>query len=464
MTSYRHWTQYDMFYRRREMEMVAGWITAVHSGSIVGLAGSGKSNLLGFLGHRPDALNVYLPETSRQVLAVPVDVNQMPDARLVTFFRVILRSFYEIRHRLPESSQWMVNQIYQTHKAVQDVFLVQSALRDLLLELQAQQWQVVLIMDRFDDFCHVATPAMTNTLRNLRDSFKSDLIYLAGMRRDPRYLPNPSALGELYELLDTRVCWVGCMEKEDVYRLIAEETVTAEFPPDEPTRERLLVLTGGYPALLKAACAWWLKTTSRPPLTDWQQVLLAQSAVKHRLQEIWTGLTEEEHLALTELDRTVQAAGTKPVKMNRANEAVLRGLETKGICCEAQEGWLFFGELFAGYVKTAVPNPRGRIHHDSKTGEIYQGHIPLSKLAPLEKNVLKFFLENPYTQHTKTDIILKTWPKEKHQKGVSDDSLFQVITVLRQTIEPSLANPCYIRGWRGHPEGGYQFFPEGYPG
>lgn len=464
MTSYRHWAQYDMFYRRREVEVVVGWITAVHTGSVVGLAGSGKSNLLGFLGHRPDVLQAYLPATARQILTVPVDLNHLTDTRLVTLFRVILRSFYEIRHTLPETLQLTVDHTYQTHKAVQDAFLVQSALRDLLQELQEQKWQVTVIMDRFDDFCHVATPAMTNTLRNLRDSFKGNLTYLAGMRRDPRYLPNPLALGELYELLDTRVCWVGCMEREDVCRLIAEETVTAESPPDEQTQERLLVLTGGYPALLKVVCAWWLKTTPRPMFADWQQILLTQSAVKHRLQEIWMGLTEEEHLALAELGKISEPTPPKLLKIHPGNQAVLYGLATKGICCETAAGWSFFGELFGGYVKTAVSHPRGRIHHDPTTGEIFQGHTPLAKLSPLEKNVLKFFLENPYTQHTKTDIILKTWPKEKHKKGVSDDSLFQVITVLRQTIEPSLATPCYIRGWRGHPEGGYQFFPEGYPG
>jgi hypothetical protein len=47
---------------------------------------------------------------------------------------------------------------------------------------------------------------------------------------------------------------------------------------------------------------------------------------------------------------------------------------------------------------------------------------------------------------------------------VTDDSLYQVIGGLRKKVEPNPASPCYIINWRGQPEGGYQFFPEGRPG
>ncbi|MEE8390037.1 MAG: hypothetical protein V3S14_04475, partial [Anaerolineae bacterium] len=62
------------------------------------------------------------------------------------------------------------------------------------------------------------------------------------------------------------------------------------------------------------------------------------------------------------------------------------------------------------------------------------------------------------------DLIGSTWPDELRQQGVTDDSLYQVIRELRKRIEPDPAKPCYIVTWRGRPEGGYQFFPEGRPG
>ena len=70
----------------------------------------------------------------------------------------------------------------------------------------------------------------------------------------------------------------------------------------------------------------------------------------------------------------------------------------------------------------------------------------------------------PRLRHTKTDLIVNTWPDELREKGVSDNALYQVIVVLRRKIEPNPATPRYLVTWRGKPEGGYQFFPEGKPG
>jgi len=86
----------------------------------------------------------------------------------------------------------------------------------------------------------------------------------------------------------------------------------------------------------------------------------------------------------------------------------------------------------------------------------------LADLAPLEHAVLSFFVTHPLVRHTKTDIIVNTWPDElRHRTGVTDDSLYQVIMALRKKIEPNPSKPCYLVNWRGTTEGGYQFFPAG---
>ena len=100
MASKRDWKAYPATYRAREIKQLAGWIQAGESGSIIGLPGAGKSNLLGFLSHRPDVLEQYLPNTQSKLVLVWVDLNNMPDSDLATFFRVVLRSFYEARTRL----------------------------------------------------------------------------------------------------------------------------------------------------------------------------------------------------------------------------------------------------------------------------------------------------------------------------------------------------------------------------
>jgi DNA-binding winged helix-turn-helix (wHTH) protein len=72
-------------------------------------------------------------------------------------------------------------------------------------------------------------------------------------------------------------------------------------------------------------------------------------------------------------------------------------------------------------------------------------------------------IEHPYDRHAKTDLIFQTWPDELRQHGVSDDALYQIIMEIRKQIEPNPSKPHYLMTWRGKPEGGYQFFPEGRP-
>jgi len=340
----------------------------------------------------------------------------------------------------------------------------------------------VLVLDRFDGFCQTATLQMLDTLRGLRDSFKDTLCYIVGTRQEMVYLFDPAALGEMYEILDTHVCWVGPMNESDARQLIAEETHIAPSPPDEAEVSRLLTLTGGYPALLKAACHWWLATPDKPAASEWVDALLAERSIQSRLEEIWDGLTQEERQALSEVQKwqtraAAMAAGEK-ARDGKAQKALdnatlliekhhrhaLTRLRAKGLCWRTDTGWRIFADLFATYVANAEGRGSGKIWLDEKTDELYQGQTLLEGLTDLERAVLHFLVRHPRMRHAKTDLIVNTWPDELRRQGVSDDSLYQVISELRKKIEPNPARPCYIITWRGRPEGGYQFFSEGRPG
>ena len=57
MASKRDWESYSSTFCAGEMEILAGWIKSGQSGSVIGLPGTGKSNLLRFLCHRPDVVS-----------------------------------------------------------------------------------------------------------------------------------------------------------------------------------------------------------------------------------------------------------------------------------------------------------------------------------------------------------------------------------------------------------------------
>lgn len=459
LLSGRDWAHYSSNYRAKEVAILADWIREGKSGTVVGLTGTGKSNFLGFICHRPDAIQPYLEFQISPVLLVPVDLNNLVDDTLATFYRSILRSFYYMRSHFPEMLQKVITTSYQENKSACDPFLPQSGLYELLFECHAQQVRIILVIDRFDEFCQIATLAMTNTLRGLRDSFKGLLSFIMGMRQEAIYMSDPSSLGELYEILDTRVCWVGPMSKLDARQLIDQETFLVPNSPKATDIDVLMTLTGNYPALLKAACSWWSETKNRPAYSEWGAELFEQPAIQYRLQEIWSGLSQEEGFVLAEL----QKSQSNRANFNKGYEHLLYRLEVKGICEESEAGWHIVSELFATYITTMIGRSLGKIWIDDETDEIYQGQQSVKNLTPLEREVLRFFIKRSRVRHPKTEIIINAWPDEMRRNGVTDDSLYQVISGLRKKIEPKPTEPCYIISWRGWPESGYQFFPEGRP-
>jgi hypothetical protein len=323
---------------------------------------------------------------------------------------------------------------------------------------------------------------MINTLRGLRDTFKDTLCYIAGMRQEVAYLPNPTILGEMYELLDSHICWVSAMDETDARHLITRAVRKAEPLPTETEVSAMLNLSGGFPALLKGICHWWLTVSERPATNKWAELLLAENSIRYRLTKIWNGLTQEEQLALSELQKLetrISETGTETNSVNPANATnlekgfkslakqhhhPLNRLDAKGLCLSAKIGWRIKGDLLSMYVANVEGRGRGKIWLDEKTDILYQGQTILEGLTPLERSVLRFFVKHSRIGHAKTDLILEVWPEElRRDVGVSDDSLYQLISGLRTKIEPNRAKPCYIITWRGKLENGYQFFPEGRP-
>lgn len=474
MAATRSWKTYDDGYRAREIKLLANWILAGESGTVVGLPGCGRSNLLGFFCYRPEIVRKNLPERAQSFAVVPVELNDLLVNEFSTFYRIILRAFDRVADHFPSELQTSVTALYEQHQDEQDFFVSQSAVYDVLSLCQEHQVQVVLVLNRFEDFCDNATLQMINALRALRDNFKDTLCYIVGMPQQVTYLPDPNSLGNMYEILDSRICWVGAMEESDARQLVTQETYAAAISPTDEEIAKFLDLTGHFPALLKAVCQWWL-TEQKPPNTEeWLETLFIQPAIQHRLAKIWHALSQEEQLTLSDVYKFHLRADTKNLKaksfrdilkdFNKQHHQVLSQLETKGLCKSVNQIWHVSGGLIAKYVAEIGGQSRGRIWK-SENDELCQGTKQLEDLAPLEYNVLDFFVKYPYKRHTKDDIIFNCWPADvENYDGVGDHALFQLIRQLRLKIEPNPGDPCYIINWRGKPQGGYQFIPEGRPG
>lgn len=473
MAKNKAWEAYPPSYRADEMKTIAGWIVAGESGSVVGLSGCGRSNLLGFLSHRPDVLQSYLPEKAMAVAVIPVDIYNLPANDLSSLYRTILHAFYWVRDRFDANLQQTITTLYVENRAQQDPFLPQRALYDLLQEFQSRQTQVVLILNRFDRFCQTATPQMLNTMRGLRDSFKDTLCYIVGMLQDVMYLPDPTVLGDMYELLDSHVCWVGAMTKADARLMLERVLHAADSPPSEADISTMLALSGNFPVLLRAVGQYWLTAATPPPtLAAWIKALLNENSLRYRLERMWNGLTQEEQLALSEVQKLqieTETAGSASERLKKAFGSLakrqgyaLARLEAKGLCHQTAACWQISGQLLAAYVSQVEGRIRGKIWIDDTTRSIYQGQTPVEDLTPLEHRILHFMLIHPRIKHTRDDIIDNAWPEEEQREGITPNALQAHIASMRKKIEPNPAKPRYLITWHGRP-GGYQLFPEGKP-
>ncbi len=453
------WSEYPLTYRAREMQILARWVALGASGSIVGLRGVGRSNLLGFLAHRPEALSTHLSKPLERLLVVAIDLNNLPDPALVTFLRSLLRAFYEASAELPAALQTLVTHSFFENRATTDPFLPQSALRELLFQLQVHDYRVVLLLDRFDGFGRMITPELGDTLIGLRDSFRDTLSYIVGIRQSLLSLDALQLPSDLIRLLTTNICYLGPLVEDDARRLIARRTKRADQHPTADEQATMLTLTGGYASLLQAVCQWWLLTTPHPPQAEWQTILSNELSIQHCLQEIWRGLTQEEQQAIGEIDHL---PALSPGRQQRREE-IYQQLAMRGICANEAGEWRLFGTLFQAYAQQMSSSSRGAIWQEAPGGMIYHNTGPLRGLTPKERAVLEFFIEHPKARHTYTEVIVHAWSDEERYHGVTNDSLFQVIRGLRQKVEPNPTTPVYVVNWRGKPEGGYLFYPEGLP-
>ena len=440
-------------FRQETIACLRQWLAMRASVSLVGLPGAGKSNLLQYLAQHPESLN-----SQAAAVLVPLDLNHLVDGRPSTLYRLVLRACHQVRARFPQEVAELCSRLYESHKATTDLFLAQTAVYDLCTAVAQRQGQLILILDQFDRVHRHAEAELTLSLRALRDSFKETVLYIVGMRQAPAHMAEPELLGELFRLLDTHICWVGAMSRADSLAFIQQETRRAGQTITEAEADHLFALTGGYAALLKAACAWLVYQRLRPSADAWLAALRLQPTLQNRLADIWRELTQEEKWLLAEL-----ASGGQPNPASTAPEVVAQ-LAHRGLCRAVAAGWQVNGALLADFVQTAVQHGLGRIWREAKSGALYQGTQRLVGLRPLEEALLAFLVQNPYKPHTKTELILAVWPEGIHIEGVTDDSLYQVVRGVRQKIEPKTAeSPVYLVTKRGVDEGGYQFFPEGSP-
>ena len=447
------WAESPVTYRQELVHTILGWVRVGESGSVVGMSGAGKSNLLGFLASRPDAVQPFLGDAASDTCLLLLDANLLPALTRTAFYREMLQSLHRQRQCLPDLLQDELFTFYRGHIDLRDDLLLLSAVRDMHRVFCYEGGkQIVWLIDRFDEACRRLDAQFFNSLRALRDEFKGQLCYVVATRHPLPQLRDPAQIDEFYEIVAANTCWVGPMVERDA-RWVAQQ-MAARFRTSfaEEDVARILTLTGRLPAFLKAAFTWLAlgELDSEEEQGDWEDRLLQRGDIQRECGELWDGLTDVQRVALLEVMFGSTVTGIEAKS--------LAYLERQGLVVPDREYRRIFSPLFESYVlQSKSPGRPIRLHPETRA--VWRGNAELPvTLTAKEDQLLSHFLEHTGELCTKDTLARAVWPEEVPLEGVRDDRLAQLVRRLREKIEFDPSEPIYILTVHGQ---GYRFVQPG---
>jgi Transcriptional regulatory protein, C terminal len=246
------WDQYPADYRADETARLLRATRAGDCAALIGLSGSGKSNVLGFMAARLSTPAHRLCLVDGNALAAPT--------------REALLEL--IRSRLDPS-------------AADAASAVAAAL--------VAHPHLTLLIDRLDSVSANGTAAtLHNTLRALRDTHKFMLTYIIATRHP---LPVDS---ELAELLFANTVFLGPLSAGDAQWNVERFAARRDETWPAAVVSAIITFSRGYPSLLKAACE---AHATGLPEAAWAD----SPAVKRRVDEFWSDTPSDAQIAASGL-------------------------------------------------------------------------------------------------------------------------------------------------------------------
>ena len=251
---------YPTDYRSEEVKAIKSAVRAGECVSLVGLSGSGKSNLLAFLASQSPIDSPCF---------VLVDCNRLEECSGPALIRLMYRSL--------GASSAAAGSLGDLEIAIAD-------------RLELSPAGLCLLFDRFDAVATCMSPAIYGNLRALRDAQKYVLTYVTATRRPM----DPTT--ELAELFYANSIWLGPLCERDARWSVVSYAEREGLVWDDGAINALITLTSGYPALLRAACEAYADGCNLQA-----NALAGHPAVRRRLAEFWADGPGETELRLSGL-------------------------------------------------------------------------------------------------------------------------------------------------------------------
>lgn len=381
-------------YRTEVLEPLVALLRMGESCSIVGVGGTGKSNLARFL-VRPEVRAQYFGAAAHQTLVVYVNCHDcalQPPAHL---YLRILDQLHDVVAQAGEavaSVLPVLNALTKEAETQPDLLAKRYLSRALTHVLQKEIKHLVMLFDDCDDLFRQAPAYLFSDLRAFRDDHKVVLVYVTTTQRQLASLrPNTPEYDKFFELFSAAGHTIPLPPYSEADGLAMLQRLAARHEPpvtiSASQAQRMYALSGGHPGLLRASF-FAIQRGVDVTAPDIVERLMHFADIQAACQKIWNSLEPEEQNMLQDILRRKNIAADDLQHLER------RGLMRQrfGMHAEFMSPLL---EYFVGGLIGVTP-PRVLPIEFDPHGHVRVYRQPITNLTRVEYELLRhLFVRRP---------------------------------------------------------------------
>lgn len=433
--------------RFREIEKIIGFIKKGQSCQLIGLPGTGKSNLLGMLSFNRNVRQKHLGEAQKWFHFVYINFSECKNRSLFDVNKIIFLSLADsLKEREMDKEHDRLHKIFKEHLALKDELVLFQGLKEAIDFLVIEkELTIVFLFDRFEEYITSISKEFFVNLRVLRNRAKYRFSAVFALNRPLDELLEPEIFSDYYEFLMENIVYVSLLDKLGLkFRLSYLEKITAK-KVDPKIYSEVLELTAGHGKITRLCFEALLASSGQQLASSFKlsEFLLKQKTIHGALIEIYNSLLPQEQSILQNKELGI---------MNKGGS--LSYLEDVGLI----ENNKIAIPLFKKYLENLRPankNSNNKLRFDENSNSILKGEILISdKLTGAEFRLLKYLLLNKDRILDREEIINAVWKDTASVAGVTDQALDQLIFRLRKKIEEKPNQPAHLQTVKGR---GFKF-------